>query len=61
MATDDFAYFAQQVPAMFVYLGIVKPGTTSGASHTATFLADDSAIPVGMRAMSTMVLDYLRP
>ena len=61
MSTDDFAYFAQEAPAMFLYLGIVKPGTTSGANHTANFLADDSAIAVGMRAMSVMVLEYLRP
>jgi amidohydrolase len=61
MATDDFAHFAREVPGMFLYLGVVKTGTASGANHTATFLADDSAIPVGMRAMSVMVLDYLRP
>ena len=61
MSTDDFAHLAQAVPGMFLYLGVVKPGTISGANHTATFLADDSAIPVGMRAMSVMVLDYLRP
>jgi amidohydrolase len=61
MSADDFAYFAQEVPGMFVLLGIVKLGTTSGPHHTANFLADDSAIPVGMRAMSVMVLDYLRP
>ena len=60
MATDDFARFSQEVPGMFLFLGVVKVGTTSGANHTANFLADDSAVPVGMRALSTMVLDYLR-
>jgi amidohydrolase len=60
MAGDDFAEFAKQVPGMFVFLGIVKPGTTSGANHTANFLADDSAIPIGIRAMSEMVLEYLK-
>jgi amidohydrolase len=61
MSVDDFAFFAQEVPAMMFFLGVLKPGTTSGANHTANFLADDSAVPVGMRAMSVMVLDYLRP
>jgi amidohydrolase len=61
MAADDFALFAREVPGMFIFLGVVKPGTTSGANHSADFLADDTAVPVGMRAMSTMALDYLRP
>jgi metal-dependent amidase/aminoacylase/carboxypeptidase family protein len=38
---------------------MVKAGTTSGDHHTPTFRADDSSIPVGIKAMSTIVLDYL--
>lgn len=45
---------------MFRFLGVVKSGTISGANHTAHFLADDSAIPVGVRATSALVLDYVR-
>ena len=46
-------------PASYFRLGQVKPGTTSGDHHTPTFLADDSAIPVGVKAMSYLLLDYL--
>jgi amidohydrolase len=60
MAGDDFSEFAKEIPGMFFFLGIVKPGTTSGPNHTPNFLADDSAIPVGIRAVSAMVLDYLK-
>lgn len=59
MAADDFAYLAQQAPAFFFHLGIVKPGTQSGNNHTPTFMADDSAIPLGIRALSHVLLDYL--
>jgi amidohydrolase len=59
MGGEDFAYFANEVPAFFFRLGQVAPGTTSGDHHTPTFLADDSAIPVGIRAMSRLVLDFL--
>jgi amidohydrolase len=59
MASEDFSYFANEVPGFFFSLGMVKPGTTSGDHHTPTFLADDSAIPVGMKAMAYLVLDYL--
>ena len=45
----------------FFSLGSQKPGTQSGGHHTPTFMADDSAIPVGIRAMSAVLLDYLSP
>lgn len=59
MAADDFAYFAQEAPAFFFHLGIVKPGTQSGNNHTPTFMADDSAIPIGIRVLSHVLFDYL--
>jgi len=59
MGGEDFAYFANEVPGFFFRLGQVLPGTTSGGHHTPTFQADDSSIPVGMRVMSTLLLDYL--
>jgi amidohydrolase len=61
MAADDFAYFAAEAPAFFFHLGTVKPGTKSGNNHTPTFMADDSAIPVGIRVMVHVVLGYLHP
>jgi len=60
MAADDFAYFTQVVPGFFFFLGTQKPGTTSGINHAANFQADDSAISVGMRAMTEVLLEYLR-
>jgi amidohydrolase len=59
MASEDFSFFANEVPGFFYRLGMVKPGTTSGDHHTPTFLADDSSIPVGIKAMSAVILDYL--
>jgi metal-dependent amidase/aminoacylase/carboxypeptidase family protein len=60
MAADDFAYFSQVVPGFFFLLGTQKPGTISGINHAPNFQADDSAIPIGMRAMTDVLLDYLR-
>jgi amidohydrolase len=59
MAGEDFAYFAEQVPGFFYRLGTLKPGTTSGGLHTPTFRGDDSAVPVGIRTMSRLLVDYL--
>jgi amidohydrolase len=59
MGGEDFAYFALEVPGFFFRLGQVAPGTVSGGHHTADFRADDASIPVGMRAMANLLLDYL--
>lgn len=56
---EDFGFFANTVPGFFYRLGTVAPGTTSGDHHTPTFMADDAAIPIGMRVMTGLVLDYL--
>jgi amidohydrolase len=60
MGGEDFAYFANEVPGFFFRLGMVAPGVESGGHHTPTFQADDSSVPVGMRAMSNLLLDFLR-
>jgi amidohydrolase len=59
MVSEDFSFFANEVPGFFYRVGQVKPGTTSGDHHTPTYLADDGTIPVGVEVMSYVVLDYL--
>jgi amidohydrolase len=56
---EDFAYFAREVPGFYFKLGAVHKGNTSGGHHTPTFRADDEAIPVGVRAMTAVVLEAL--
>ena len=59
MGGEDFAYFANEVPGFYFRLGMVKPGTESGGHHTPDFRADDGSVPIGMRAMSNLLMDYL--
>lgn len=59
MAGEDFAYFAEEVPGFFYRLGTLKPGTVSGGLHTPNFRGDDGAVPVGIRVMSRLLVDYL--
>jgi amidohydrolase len=56
---EDFSYFAREVPGFYFKLGAVAPGSVSGGHHTPTFRADDGAIPIGVRAMTALVLDGL--
>ncbi len=60
MAAEDFAFFANIVPGFYLTLGTTKPGTTSGWNHTPNFMADDGSVPVGMRVMSNLLLEYLK-
>lgn len=56
---EDFAYFAREIPGFYFRLGTTAPGTASGGLHTPTFTAADASVPVGVRAMSALVLAYL--
>ncbi len=59
MGGEDFAYFANEIPGFYYWLGTTRPGTTSGGLHTPTFKGDDEAVVVGMRVMSNLIVDYL--
>jgi amidohydrolase len=56
---EDFSYFADVVPGFYFVIGVVPEGKSSGGHHTPTFYADDKAVPIGMRALSTLVVDYM--
>ncbi len=57
---EDFSYFANVIPGFYYRLGTLKPGTVSGNHHTSNFMADDEAVPIGIRVMANLLLDYLR-
>ncbi|MFG0256851.1 MAG: M20 family metallopeptidase [Phycisphaerales bacterium JB043] len=59
MGGEDFAFFANEVPGFFYFLGTREPGGSSGGVHTPTFRAVDEAVPTGMRVMSHVLWDYL--
>jgi amidohydrolase len=60
MGGEDFAFFANEVPGVYFRLGVVGPGTESGAIHTPDFRAADGSVAVGMRAMANLVVDFLQ-
>ncbi len=53
MGSEDFGYYAQQIPACFYRLGTMNKakGITSGV-HTPTFDIDENAIQIGMGMMA---------
>jgi amidohydrolase len=59
MGGEDFAYFANVLPAVYFNLGTREPGGKSGGLHTPDFRATDAAVEAGMRAMSRVLVDFL--
>lgn len=59
---EDFAFFAQEVPAMFFFLGVRPvdvPVEEGIANHSPFFYADESALPLGVKAMAGLAIDFL--
>jgi amidohydrolase len=58
---EDFSFFANRVPGLFVIVGITPPDqmATAGSNHSPRFYVDESALPTGSRALAQMAADYL--
>ncbi len=62
MASEDFAYFAQQVPSVYFFVGSTPQGQDplkAPANHSPKFFLDEGALKIGMEAMLQASLDYL--
>jgi amidohydrolase len=60
--SEDFSYYQQKIPGLFIFLGIVPQGQDPAAAprnHSPNFFADEAALPVGVRALASLALDWL--
>ena len=60
--SEDFSFFQQRVPGLFFFLGVTPPSQdwrTAATNHSPLFQADEGALPVGMRALGHLTLDFL--
>lgn len=62
MGGEDFAFYAEEIPSLFFRLGMAgaAPEAEAPALHTPDFRVDEAALPVGVRALSLLALDFLR-
>lgn len=59
---EDFAYFANEVPAFYFFVGATPRGqdaASAASNHSPQFFLDESALPLGTRALLQISLDYL--
>jgi amidohydrolase len=62
-SAEDFAYYAQRVPSLFFQLGVTPPGSDMAkvaGVHSPRFKLDEAALPIGLRAMLGVAVDYLQ-
>jgi len=60
--SEDFSRYALKVPGMMISLGVTPPTKdprTAAANHSPLFEVDESALPVGVRALAGLALDFL--
>ena len=59
---EDFAFYQQEIPGMFFFLGARDPELPRDKAipnHSPFFTADEDALLYGVRAMSYLAVDYL--
>jgi amidohydrolase len=59
---EDFAYYAKEVPGFFFFVGSTPKGvdaSTAPSNHSPQFFLDESALPLGTRALLQVSMDYL--
>jgi len=56
MGSEDFAYFAQRVPAFYFFLGVRTPGSKGQALHSPEFNPDEAALPIGLQAAAALLV-----
>lgn len=61
-SSEDFAFYAQQVPSLFFFVGITPADQNpllAPANHSPLFYIDEAGIAVAARAMANVAIDYL--
>ncbi len=59
--SEDFSYFAEKVPGLFLFLGGMTKGKdtkTAGPHHTPEFAIDESGMNLGVLTLCNLVFDY---
>jgi amidohydrolase len=60
---EDFSYFANEVPGLFLFLGNGEPGVdpaTISSNHSPLFDMYEPSMQLGVRTLSQLVVDYLQ-
>ena len=60
--SEDFSLYQQRVPGIFMFLGVTPEGTDpklAAPNHSPKFYVDERALPIGVKLLSQLAVDYL--
>lgn len=60
---EDFSRYQQRIPGVFAFLGVADPDQdpmTLAPNHSPMFNPDERALPVGVRLLANMAVDWLQ-
>ncbi|HEY7236260.1 MAG TPA: amidohydrolase [Gemmatimonadaceae bacterium] len=61
--SEDFSLYQARIPGIFLFLGVTPDGmdpAKAAPNHSPKFFADEHALPVGVRLLSELAVDYLQ-
>ncbi len=61
LGAEDFSFFAQEVPGLYVYVGARTPGTPKEqwySNHSPKFHFDERNLKLGVRTLANLAADY---
>ena len=59
---EDFSYYQREVPGLYFFLGVIPdsiPLQQAYPNHSPYFFADEAALPLGVRALAHLAVDFL--
>jgi amidohydrolase len=59
---EDFSFYQKQVPGFFYFMGCTpadRDAATAAPNHSPRFYVDEACLPLGVRTLATLALDWL--
>jgi amidohydrolase len=60
--SEDFSFFQHVVPGLFFFVGVTPPTQdlkSAASNHSPLFYIDEAGLPLGVRALSQVAVDWL--
>jgi amidohydrolase len=62
MGAEDFSFFQQKIPGLYVVVGVRKPGASQdeyAPNHSPRFKVDESGLKLAVRTLANLTVDYM--
>jgi metal-dependent amidase/aminoacylase/carboxypeptidase family protein len=62
LGAEDFSFYGQKIPALFVWVGVRKPGASTdeyAPNHSPRFKVDEDGLELGVRTLANLTVDYM--